>query len=210
MSEDDLRAALEDQRTRVAKELKRYRDDEDQLTLDFDAEERRQVETNMRSWDTASSSTTGTWSMSRTASRGFTRSAHVASSLSVWSTSGRRRTNDGEAGSPRRGSPRVARICPARRTRRVGSCPGSSRSGPAAQRLGGAAPPPSSAWRNEGCPRNPSRYRSSPSSSRSLDPSLVGPFPPRATPGRTNPGPERRGSRPTGLWRDPQSRHRRP
>jgi superfamily II DNA or RNA helicase len=47
----DLRETLERQRDRVREELARHRDQFQQLTLDFDADDRRQVEANMRSWD---------------------------------------------------------------------------------------------------------------------------------------------------------------
>ena len=48
--ERDLREILERQRTRVIEELARYDREFGQLTLGFDAEERRQVLTNVRSW----------------------------------------------------------------------------------------------------------------------------------------------------------------
>ena len=48
--ERDLREILQRQRTRVLEELARYDREFGQLTLGFDAEERRQVETNVRSW----------------------------------------------------------------------------------------------------------------------------------------------------------------
>ncbi|MFN8108782.1 MAG: hypothetical protein U0Y82_02905 [Thermoleophilia bacterium] len=47
----DLREILERQRDRVRQELARHGKEFAQLTLDFDAEERRQVEANMRSWE---------------------------------------------------------------------------------------------------------------------------------------------------------------
>jgi hypothetical protein len=47
----DLRETLERQRDRVREELGRHREQFKQLTLDFNDEERRQVETNMRSWE---------------------------------------------------------------------------------------------------------------------------------------------------------------
>ncbi len=48
--EKDLRDTLERQRQRVQDELARHEGDFKQLTLDFDEEERRQLEANMRSW----------------------------------------------------------------------------------------------------------------------------------------------------------------
>jgi superfamily II DNA/RNA helicase len=47
----DLRETLERQRSRVREELARHREDFKQLTLDFDADDRRQLEANMRSWE---------------------------------------------------------------------------------------------------------------------------------------------------------------
>ena len=47
----DLRKTLERQRDRVREELERHGEDIDQLTLDFDPEERRQLEANIKSWD---------------------------------------------------------------------------------------------------------------------------------------------------------------
>ena len=47
----DLRETLERQRDRVREELGRHREQFKQLTLDFDVEERRQVEANMRAWE---------------------------------------------------------------------------------------------------------------------------------------------------------------
>lgn len=47
----DLQQTLERQRNRVRDELARSRDTLAQLTLDFDADERRQLESNMRSWE---------------------------------------------------------------------------------------------------------------------------------------------------------------
>jgi superfamily II DNA or RNA helicase len=47
----DLRETLERQRDRVREELGRHSEQFKQLTLDFDVEERRQVEANMRSWE---------------------------------------------------------------------------------------------------------------------------------------------------------------
>jgi len=47
----DLRETLEHQRARVREELGRHREQFKQLTLDFDVEERREVEANMRSWE---------------------------------------------------------------------------------------------------------------------------------------------------------------
>ena len=48
--EQDLRETLERQRDRVVEELDRYDREFAQMTLDFNPEERRQVETNMRGW----------------------------------------------------------------------------------------------------------------------------------------------------------------
>ena len=48
--ERDLRATLERQRRRVVEELEKYDRDFIQLTLDFNVEERRQVENNIRGW----------------------------------------------------------------------------------------------------------------------------------------------------------------
>ena len=50
LEEQGLRATLERQRDRVVEELARYDRGYDQLTLDFNPEERRQVEANMRGW----------------------------------------------------------------------------------------------------------------------------------------------------------------
>jgi superfamily II DNA or RNA helicase len=50
--ERDLRDVLERQRTRVQEELDRYEQQFQQLTFDFEDEERRQVESNMKSWRT--------------------------------------------------------------------------------------------------------------------------------------------------------------
>jgi hypothetical protein len=51
--EKDLRETLERQRDRVREELAKYEGKEfEQLTLGFDAEDKRQLETNMRSWRT--------------------------------------------------------------------------------------------------------------------------------------------------------------
>ena len=47
----DLGETLERQRDRVREELLRHSDQFKQLTLDFDADERRQLEANMRSWE---------------------------------------------------------------------------------------------------------------------------------------------------------------
>lgn len=49
--EKDLREALERQRERVVEELAKYRGEFEQLTLGFEDEEKRQVESNMRSWE---------------------------------------------------------------------------------------------------------------------------------------------------------------
>jgi len=46
----DLRETLERQRERVREELARHEGQFQQLTLDFDDEEKRQVESNMRAW----------------------------------------------------------------------------------------------------------------------------------------------------------------
>ena len=48
--ERDLRETLERQRRRVVEELEKYDRDFIQLTLDFNVEERRQVENNIRGW----------------------------------------------------------------------------------------------------------------------------------------------------------------
>ena len=48
--EQDLRTTLERQRGRVVEELDRYDRELPQLTLDFNPEERQQVETNIRGW----------------------------------------------------------------------------------------------------------------------------------------------------------------
>jgi superfamily II DNA or RNA helicase len=48
--EQDLRETLERQRQRVREELARHEGQFQQLTLDFDDEEKRQLEANMRSW----------------------------------------------------------------------------------------------------------------------------------------------------------------
>ncbi len=48
--EKDLRATLERQRDRVVEELNRYDRGYEQMTLNFNPEERRQVEENMRGW----------------------------------------------------------------------------------------------------------------------------------------------------------------
>ena len=48
--ERDLRVTLERQRARVIEELENYDRKFTQLTLDFNAEERGQVEANMRGW----------------------------------------------------------------------------------------------------------------------------------------------------------------
>jgi superfamily II DNA or RNA helicase len=47
----DLHEALVRQRDRVQQELSRHKADHDQLTLGFDADERRQLEQNMKSWE---------------------------------------------------------------------------------------------------------------------------------------------------------------
>jgi superfamily II DNA or RNA helicase len=47
----DLSETLERQRKRVQEELSKHREHFKQLTLDFDVDERRQVEANMRSWE---------------------------------------------------------------------------------------------------------------------------------------------------------------
>lgn len=48
--EKQLREVLERQRARVLKELDRYEEDSSQLTLDFNEEEKRQLEADVRSW----------------------------------------------------------------------------------------------------------------------------------------------------------------
>jgi len=48
--EKQLREVLERQRARVLKELERYERDSSQLTLDFNEEEKRQLEADVRSW----------------------------------------------------------------------------------------------------------------------------------------------------------------
>src|SRR5262249_52736184 len=48
--EKDLRETLERQRERVREELKKYEGAFQQLTLDFADEEKRQLESDMRSW----------------------------------------------------------------------------------------------------------------------------------------------------------------
>ncbi len=50
--EKDLRETLERQRKRVREELARHEGEFQQLTLDFDDGEKRQLELNMRSWRT--------------------------------------------------------------------------------------------------------------------------------------------------------------
>jgi len=50
--ESDLRETLERQRGRVREELSRHEGQFKQLTLDFDEDDRRQLESNMRSWRT--------------------------------------------------------------------------------------------------------------------------------------------------------------
>jgi hypothetical protein len=50
--EKDLRETLEKQRERVREELAKHDRDFEQLTLDFGEEERRQLESDMRSWRT--------------------------------------------------------------------------------------------------------------------------------------------------------------
>jgi superfamily II DNA or RNA helicase len=50
--EKDLRETLERQRVRVREELARHEGEFEQLTLDFREEEKRQLESNMRSWRT--------------------------------------------------------------------------------------------------------------------------------------------------------------
>jgi hypothetical protein len=47
----DLRETLERQHSRVREELARHLEEFRQLTLDFDADDRRQLEANMRSWE---------------------------------------------------------------------------------------------------------------------------------------------------------------
>lgn len=47
-----MRETLEGQRTRVIDELAKYDRELTQLTLDFDEQEKRQLESNMRSWRT--------------------------------------------------------------------------------------------------------------------------------------------------------------
>ena len=48
--EKDLRKILEGQRLRVREELTKYEGEFQQLTLDFGEEEKRQLESDMRSW----------------------------------------------------------------------------------------------------------------------------------------------------------------
>jgi hypothetical protein len=50
--EKDLRETLERQRERVREELAKYEGEFKQLTLDFDDDEKRQLESDMRSWRT--------------------------------------------------------------------------------------------------------------------------------------------------------------
>ena len=50
--EKDLRETLERQRDRVREELAKHDREFQQLTLDFDDEDKRQLESNMRSWRT--------------------------------------------------------------------------------------------------------------------------------------------------------------
>jgi superfamily II DNA/RNA helicase len=50
LEEKDLREILERQRERVREELAKHEGEFQQLTLDFDEEEKRQLESNMRSW----------------------------------------------------------------------------------------------------------------------------------------------------------------
>ena len=50
--EKDLRETLERQRVRIREELGKYEDAFTQLTLDFDDDEKRQLESDMRSWRT--------------------------------------------------------------------------------------------------------------------------------------------------------------
>ncbi len=50
--EKDLRETLERQRDRVREELAKHDREFKQLTLDFDDEDKRQLESNMRSWRT--------------------------------------------------------------------------------------------------------------------------------------------------------------
>jgi len=50
--EKDLLDILERQRSRVRDELKKHKDEYDQLVLNFDNDERRQLEANMKSWST--------------------------------------------------------------------------------------------------------------------------------------------------------------
>ena len=50
--EKDLRETLERQRERVREELAKHEGEFEQLTLDFDDEEKRQLESDMRSWRT--------------------------------------------------------------------------------------------------------------------------------------------------------------
>src|SRR5262249_37065098 len=47
----DLRETIVRQRARVSGELARHTQEHEQLTFDFDADERRQLETNMKSWE---------------------------------------------------------------------------------------------------------------------------------------------------------------
>ena len=51
--EKDLRETLERQRERVREELAKHEGEFEQLTLDFDEEEKRQLESDMRSWRSA-------------------------------------------------------------------------------------------------------------------------------------------------------------
>ena len=46
----DLRETLERQQARVQQELEKHEDKLDQMTLGFDAQERRELEANMRAW----------------------------------------------------------------------------------------------------------------------------------------------------------------
>jgi hypothetical protein len=50
--ERDLRETLERQRKRVIEELAKHEGEFTQLTLEFDEEEKRQLESNMRAWRT--------------------------------------------------------------------------------------------------------------------------------------------------------------
>ena len=90
----DLGETLRRQRERIVEELDLHEGQYKQITLAFDEEERRQLQSNMRYWQMRSTSSTGTWSGSRGGFGRSTRCRRGASSRSVSCTSGRRRIDD--------------------------------------------------------------------------------------------------------------------